>query len=138
MLAIVDAGPLYAVVDVADDDHERSLRALQRPDLQLVIPTLVVAEVTYLVGVRLGAEAEARFLAGLSTFDVEGPAPADWARIAELVLQYRNFPLGGADASVVALAERLETDIVLTLDERHFRAIRPRHCPEFRLALQDG
>jgi len=39
----------------------------------------------------------------------------------------------GPDASVIALAERLETDTIITLDRRHFGAVRPRHCPAFRL-----
>ena len=55
MIAIVDSGPLYAAVDAGDDDHARSLALLQRPELDLVVPALVVAEVTYLVGRRLGA-----------------------------------------------------------------------------------
>ena len=133
MLAIVDAGPLYAVTDVADEDHLRSLAVLRRPDLQLVIPALVVAEVTYVVGKRLGDRAEAAFLRGLRDFDVEAPAAEDWLRIGDLVEQYADFPLGGADASVVALAERLKTDVVVTLDVRHFAAVRPRHCDAFRL-----
>ena len=108
MLAIVDAGPLYAVTDVADEDHHRSLAVLQRPDLHLVIPALVVAEVTYMVGRRLGNRAEALFLRGLQDFDIEAPVAADWPRVADLVEQYADFPLGGTDASVVALAERSE------------------------------
>lgn len=98
-----------------------------------MIPALVVAEVTYMVGRRLGATAEAGFVRGLADFDVEAPTPEDWPRIAELVEQYADFPLGGVDASVVALAERLGTDLVVTLDRRHFRAVRPRHAPAFRL-----
>jgi len=47
--------------------------------------------------------------------------------------QYRDFPLGGTDASVVALAERLDTDLVITLDHRHFGVIQPRHCAAFRI-----
>ena len=133
MPAIVDAGPLYAVTDVADEDHLRSLAVLRRLDLQLVIPALVVAEVTYVVGKRLGDRAEAAFLRGLRDFDVEAPAAEDWLRIGDLVEQYADFPLGGADASVVALAERLKTDVVVTLDVRHFAAVRPRHCDAFRL-----
>jgi predicted nucleic acid-binding protein len=50
-----------------------------------------------------------------------------------LVEQYADFPLGGTDASVVALAERLQTEILITLDHRHFGAVRPRHCKQFRL-----
>jgi predicted nucleic acid-binding protein len=55
MIAIVDAGPLYAAVDADDDDHQRCLAVLGRRDLDLVVPALVIAEVTYLVGRRLGA-----------------------------------------------------------------------------------
>ena len=87
---------------------------------------------------RLGSVVEARFLAGLAEMQVEAPAPDDWPRIAALVAQYANFPLGGTDASVVALAERLDTDLVVTFDHRHFRAIRPRHCPSFRLLPDDA
>jgi predicted nucleic acid-binding protein len=133
VLAIVDAGPLYAVTDTSDDDHQRSLAVLQRPELQLVIPALVVAEVTYLVGRRLGSTAEAAFLRGLRDFDIQAPSADDWPRIAGLVEAYGDFPLGGTDASVVALAERLGTDLIVTLDVRHFAAIRPHHCPVFRL-----
>lgn len=132
MIGIVDSGPLYAATDTADDDHQRSRDVLEQGGVQLVIPALVVAEVSYIVGRRLGAAAEAAFLAGLEPLEVEAPRPEDWARIAELVEQYRAFPLGGTDASVVALAERLDTDLVITLDHRHFGAIQPRHCTAFR------
>lgn len=92
-----------------------------------MVPVLVVAEATYLVGRRLGAEAEARFLRGLSQIEVEPPTSEDWGRIAELVDRYAELPLGGTDASVVALAERLDAGVVITLDRRHFTVVRPRH-----------
>ena len=98
-----------------------------------MIPALVVAEATYLVARRLGSHAEAGFLRGLTSFDIEAPLPEDWTRIGELVEQYADLRLGGTDASVVALAERLDTDVVITLDRRHFGAVRPRHCTAFRL-----
>src|SRR5215212_6979322 len=50
VLAIADTGPLYAVIDQDDADHRRSLGVLRRSDLELVIPALVVVEVSYLVG----------------------------------------------------------------------------------------
>lgn len=50
VLAVVDAGPLYAVLDADDRNHRRSVEVLQRRDLSLVIPALVVAEVTYIAG----------------------------------------------------------------------------------------
>ncbi len=99
----------------------------------MFVPAMVVAEVTYLVVSRLGPLLEADFLAGMTDFEVEAPFLEEWVRIAELVRIYRDFPLGGTDASVVVLAERLDTDLVMTLDQRHFAAVRPRHVPAFRL-----
>jgi predicted nucleic acid-binding protein len=133
VLAVVDTGPLYAAVDEDDADHERCRAVLEDATRRLVIPALVVAEVTYLIGTRLGADVEARFLKSLARLDVEAPSPEDWPRMAELVEQYGDFPLGGIDASVIALAERLEVDTIATLDERHFRAVRPKHRRAFRI-----
>lgn len=132
-LAIVDAGPLYAAADGDDQDHRASSAALSRADLRLVVPGLVVAEATYFVGRRLGAAAESKFLRGIGELDVEGPSREDFTRMAELVEKYADFPLGGTDASVVALAERLDAPMILTLDHRHFTAIAPRHREAFEL-----
>jgi len=133
MLAIVDAGPLYATVDADDDDHVDCLAVLQRPDLELVVPAMVVAEVTYLVGRRMGAAVEARFLRGLAALEVEAPSVEDWRAMAGLVEQYRDFPLGGTDASVAVLADRLGTDLIITLDRRHFAAIRSASGAPYRM-----
>lgn len=86
---------------------------------------LVITEVTYLVSTRLGTEAEIRFLGDLAAGNViaEHVAPADWLRIAELVGRYHDLPLGTADASVIAAAERLSATTVATLDRRHFPVV---------------
>ncbi|WP_443307677.1 hypothetical protein [Streptomyces sp. KR55] len=44
-----------------------------------------------------------------------------------------GFPLRVADASGVAVAERLKLADVVTLDPRHFRALVPDHVPAFTL-----
>ena len=87
------------------------------------MPALVVAEVTYLVGRRLGPGVPSAFLSGLRVLEVEAPTRQDWIRIADLVHRYGDLPLGSTDASVIALAERLGTDLLVTLDRRHFGAI---------------
>jgi predicted nucleic acid-binding protein len=124
LIAIVDAGPLLAALDFDDRDHTQSLAVLQRTDLDFVIPSLVIAEVCYFAEKYLNAEVEARFLRGLQSFIVESPAREDWPVIANLVERYSHFPLGGTDASVAVLAERLGTDLIITLDRRHFGALR--------------
>ena len=90
------------------------------------MPTLVVTEVTYLLGTRLGADPEVRFLGDLAAGNliVEPVAASDWLRIAELVAQYADLPLGTVDASVIAAAERLGTNDIVTLDLRHFTVVR--------------
>ena len=133
MIAIVDSAALFATVDADDDNHARCLDVLQNGGYDFIIPALVVAEVTYLIGRRLGAETEARFLRSLSRAEVEAPAADDWPKIANLVEKYSNFPLGGTDASVAVLAERLSTDLIVTLDHRHFSALRMSNGKPFRL-----
>jgi predicted nucleic acid-binding protein len=133
MLAIVDTGPLYATVDIDDMDHAACRAVLERPDLELVVPALVVAEAAYLVGRRLGPAIEAAFVRGLAELEVEAPLPEEWHVIADLVERYADFPLGTADASVVSLADRLDTTLVVTLDRRHFGVVRTATGRPFQL-----
>lgn len=124
MIAICDTGPLVAGILASDENHARCAAVLRRPDIELVIPSLVVAEVCYFVQKYLHSEAEARFLFGLEARSVEAPRSDDWPLIANLVERYSDFPLGGKNASVAVLAERLGTDVIITLDRRHFGALR--------------
>lgn len=59
---------------------------------------------------------------------------ADWQRVRELVDRYQDLPIGGSDASLIAIAERLGATRIATLDHRHFRVVRPTHCHAFDLA----
>jgi uncharacterized protein len=87
-----------------------------RTDDLLVTP-YVVTEACYLVGKYVGAEAEINLVEALAAGDlnqIEIPA-GDLIRMAELMRQYMGFPLGVADASVIAVAERLRANEVATL-----------------------
>jgi predicted nucleic acid-binding protein len=101
----------------------------------LLVPELVITEVSYLIESRLGWEAEVRFIGDLSSgnFTTAPVLPVDWMRIAELVARYHDLPLGTVDASVVALAERLRLEVIPTLDRRHFTVVRPKHIRAFAL-----
>ena len=57
----------------------------------------------------------------------------DYARAIELVEKYADLPLDLVDASVIAIAERLEQDTIATLDRRHFSVVRPSHIEAFTL-----
>ncbi len=131
----MDAGPLYAYVDADDAHHHASLELLERHPGPLIVPLLVVTEVTYLLATRLGAEPEVRFLGDLAAgaFSVDCAPAGDWLRIAELVSAYRDLPLGTVDASIVAASERLGVTEIATTDRRHFGVVRPRHAEAFAL-----
>jgi len=65
--------------------------------------------------------------------EVEAPTADEWPAIADLVERYGDFRLGTADASIAVLAERLDTDLIITLDRRHFGAIKMPSGRTFRL-----
>lgn len=134
-MLIVDAGPLYAVGNARDVDHNACDDLLAEATGPLLVPTLVVSEVAYLLGERLGAHAEVAFARSIANgeFTVEPVLDSEWSRIAQLMEQYADLPLGIADASVVALAERHDAREIATLDHRHFGVVRPKHVDGFVL-----
>jgi predicted nucleic acid-binding protein len=78
---------------------------------------------------------EASFLQSIvhGTLTVVDLQLADYARMADLVQTYADFPPGTTDASVIAVAERLGASEIATLDHRHFPAVRPNHVTSFAL-----
>lgn len=132
-LAIADTSALYASLDRRDAEHSRCADILRRRELQIVIPLLVVAEVAYFADTRLGPGVESAFVRSLAGLDVEAPTVEDWPLIADLVERYANFPLGTTDAATVVLADRLGTDLVVTLDRRHFGTVQSPKGRHFRL-----
>jgi predicted nucleic acid-binding protein len=132
---LVDAGPLYASVDVDDRHHAASLELLLTHAGPLLVPMLVITEVVQLLASRLGARAEVLFLGDLAAgaFIVDHVAAGDWLRIADLVWRYRDLGLGTVDASVIAAAERLGLSTIATLDRRHFGVVAPAHIANFTL-----
>lgn len=129
MALICDTGPLLAALDAADPDHESCASLLVDADEDLLVPALVLAELDYWCGRRLPGQAWLIFLGDLlaGAYRLEVPEAADLARCRELQAQHADLRLGVVDASIIALAERLGEEKVATLDQRHFRAVRPAH-----------
>lgn len=134
-MLVVDAGPLVAAAARRDRNHQRCVELLSQAPPPLLVPSLVLTEVAYFLADRIGPEAEQAFARSLREGELlaEPVEPTDWARIAELLDQYRDLPLGIVDASVVAACERLGATDLATLDRRHFSIVRPRHCAALTL-----
>jgi uncharacterized protein len=126
---------LLAAADRSDPDHGACRALVEAHPGPLVTTALVIAETGWLLDRQLGPTAEAALYTSVAdgTLIVEALAAADWTRVAELVEGYADLPLGGVDASVVALAERFGAATIATLDRRHFSVVRPRHVTAFAL-----
>ena len=132
---IVDTGVLLAAADEADPDHLACAELLDAVVGEMRTSPLVIAEAAYLIGRQLGPTAEAQFFRSVAEGEIrlESLTEGDLVRTAELVDAYADMPLGGTDASVIAISERLGETSIATLDHRHFSVVRPAHASAFEL-----
>jgi predicted nucleic acid-binding protein len=62
MTALLDSGFLYATLDATDKNHECVTHALTGLIDELLLPTVVLVETTYLLHARLGHTAMRQFI----------------------------------------------------------------------------
>ncbi len=134
-MIVVDASAIVALLDRRDRWHEPVVRWYASVSETLVTTPLIVAEVDHLVARRAGRAAVGAWRSDLRRGAVVvqwwETAAADCVDVAQI---YDDQDIGLADASLVALARRVETVDIATLDERHFRVVRPLGSGEaFRL-----
>ena len=131
---IADTGFVVALANRSDAKHE-VVKAIYLQQKRILLPQTVLAEVAYLIGREAGVITVASFLKGLpmSQFSLLALLEEDVLRVAEILAQYADSRIDFVDASVMAVAERLNIVTVLTLDRRDFSLFRPRHCNSFVL-----
>ena len=137
---IVDTSGLLAASDDQETVHGDVLAALAACRPPLVVSPLVVAEVDHLLRRRRGGAAARAVLRSLEQpgFAVATLDGHDLSRAADIDERYADLRLGVVDVSLVVLAERYDTVELLTLDERHFRAVTPLQGGAFRLLPVDA
>ena len=122
-MIVLDTSGIFAALAVDDQHHVAAAAALDADRGPYVIPAGILAEVGYMIETKLGAPVLDAFLddllEGAFSFDC---GEADLTRIRELVNRYADMPLGFADASVIACAERTSGRI-LTFDRRDFGVV---------------
>jgi uncharacterized protein len=139
MAIIADSGAVYGLYDRRDAFHRGLRAAIEAARDRIVLPAPVLGEIDYLLRVRLGKAAPLKFLEDIQegAFALEMVTLADLRRCAMLIAKYHDLDLGLSDASVVAIAERLGANRILTVDQRDFRAMRFVHGRPFRLLPAD-
>jgi uncharacterized protein len=126
---IVDTSAVLASLDEAYAEHEAIAEVIATADGPLVISPMVTAESDYMLYTRLGAAAARQFAADVAAEAYELPewTAADHAAALEVINRNSDDSndIGIADAANVVLADRYRTTRLLTLDQRHFRRLRP-------------
>jgi uncharacterized protein len=139
-LIIADTSGLLAAFGRDQNDHAAAQAVLESDPGPIVVSPYVLAELDYLILARSGVGAELRLLREVAAgvFELASFGPHDLSQAIGVIEQYQDMRLGLADASLVVLAARYDTTRLLTLDERHFRAIRPLHDDAFTLLPADA
>lgn len=135
MTALIDSGFLYATMDQNDKNHKRVTDLLPNLDEHLILPSIVLVEVTYLLQARLGHTQMRQLIKILKDGPLyfESIYKSDLPRIFEILDKYADAKLDFVDASIVTIAERLNIQRILTVDQRDFSLIRPAHCDYFEI-----
>lgn len=134
-MIVLDTSGLLSGIDATQHRHDEARRVLESDEGPFLLSPFVLAEIGYLLATRVGIEAELLLLEQVAegAYRLEGFSSDDVRQAAELIDGYRDLEIDLTDASIVVLAARAKTTRILTLDERHFRTIRPLHGRAFRL-----
>lgn len=139
-MILLDTSGLLSAIDRSQRHHEAARRALEAASPPWILSPFVLAELDYLLATRVSQDAERALLAevGRGVYRLEVFDGPDIEAADRLIGRYREFHIGLADASLVVLANRYGIRDVLTLDERHFRAMRGPGGRPFRLFPADA
>ena len=125
-MILLDTSGLFAALVRNQRAHEAAKAALEAAGPPYVLSPFVLAELDYFFAREAGTAQELSFLEEIvsGAYDLVPFLADDVAAAARVIDTYRDLGIGLADASIVVLAGRFRTNRVLTLDERHFRALR--------------
>lgn len=131
---LVDSNFLYAAYDENDKYHDEAVQALE-DDHILLIPEVVLVEVTYLLRLNVGIPITLDFLDTISETELPfiNLDRNDILRVRDIMATYADNRFDFVDCCVMALAERLNITKIYTFDRRDFRVFRPTHCAYLEL-----
>jgi len=131
-MILLDTSGLLSAIDA-------SLPALSKAAPPLLLSPFVLAELDHLLSRHVASAAQTALLDEVArgAYQLEPFDGADVAAARDMFVRYPKLQIGLAGASLVILAERHRTRDILTLDERHFRALRARGRKGFRLLPLD-
>lgn len=138
-MIVLDTSFVVALLRRDDQRHRQAAGFYAKAEGAFTTTPLVLAEIDYMLHRRSGAAGAALFHREIraDSFGVEWWPDLD-VQAAAIADRYADIGLGLTDASLVALAGRLETTRVASFDERHFRAVEPLSGGAFELLPADA
>jgi len=139
-LILLDASGLVAALAPTQRRHKDCAAALEAAEPPRILSPFVLAEADYLTLRYAGVNEEIALLDEVSrgVYELAPFSASDVNEARRIITTYRPLRIGLADASIVVLAMRYGIFDVLTLDERHFRAMRPAPRKHFRILPADA
>lgn len=128
-MTLCDAGPLVAIIDADEIDHDACLAALDELALPLVTTWPAFTEAMYLVGQAGGITGQRALwhLVGTNRLTIADLSSEVVERSARLMDKYADRPMDLADATLVALAEEQGHRKIFSLDsDFHIYRVRGR------------
>jgi predicted nucleic acid-binding protein len=130
---LLDTGAFVGLLDRDEKLHDRCVAALEKWTGPVVTTEAVLTETLYLVGPARGGQKACLDFILRGAFQLVPSSTKSLQRVAILMDKYRNVPMDFADATLVVLAEELETDWVFTLDRRGFSTYRMHRNRPFQM-----
>ena len=139
-MIVVDTSGLLAALFPDQRRHAECARILTEMEGPFLLSPFVLAELDYLVSRLASVDAELRLLHEVASgaYVLAPFLPGDVQEASRLIERYSDLGIGLADASIVVLARRHRIREILTLDERHFRAVTGPGEHPFRLLPADA
>lgn len=138
---IIDTSGYLAGTAVTHPLHDVVLKVLGGTRQPPVISPLVIAEIDYMVLDKAGVARELEVIDDLTSgaYELADLDIDDLRAARRLVARHQDLKIGMTDAVNAVLAERYDTNEILTMDQRHFRTIAPltRHFDAFRILPAD-
>lgn len=127
MEAIIDTSAIVGLIDKSCQYHDRISDIINKTDLNMIVPSPVIPETCYMLNKKFGPDIEIKFLEELISVNlqIEILKFPDIIRVTEILKKYKSLNIGFVDSSIVAIAERLKINQILTLDNKHFSSIIP-------------
>ncbi len=137
---ILDTSGLLAALDPDERMHDDCARAISDTNERLHLSPFVLCELDHLIGQRRGVDAQLAVLREVErgAFELAETGPSSIGEAGAIIERYRDLRVGLTDASLVVLANQYADATILTLDQRHFRAMNTDKGHPFRLLPADG